>query len=313
MPTDSTTCRVCSNQTSSVTVGEGDWLSVKCPRCGKFSITGTAAEDWRDRPPSTRQIANAAGWIREHQGIQITSDYLSTLFSLSSPTVASRADKLLLYIRKRHPGIGIKIRFGENSTNPAEAIGASWSDDHDEFVYLLREYLYASKEFLALTPPNIYTITPEGHAYLDELQHSRVASNIGFCAMWFDESVKHIWTASIEPAIRDAGYDPKRIDTHEHNNRIDDEIIAMIRRSKFVVADFTGQRGGVYFESGLALGLGLQVVWTCSKEELDADKIHFDNRQYSFVTWEPDKLDDFKVRLQNRIEATLGRGPLVAS
>ena len=84
----------------------------------------------------------------------------------------------------------------------------------------------------------------------------------------------------------------------------------MIRRSKFVVADFTGQRGGVYFESAFALGLGLPVVLTCSKEELEAGKVHFDNRQFAFVTWEKGQLNDFKKRLQNRIEATIGRGAL---
>lgn len=37
----------------------------------------------------------------------------------------------------------------------------------------------------------------------------------------------------------------------EHANKIDDEIIAEIRRSAFLVADFTGQRQNVYFETGL--------------------------------------------------------------
>ena len=60
---------------------------------------------------------------------------------------------------------------------------------------------------------------------------------------------------SIETAISGAGYKPVRIDKHQHNNRIDDEIVAAIRQSRFVVADFTQQRGGVYFEAGLAMGL----------------------------------------------------------
>lgn len=64
----------------------------------------------------------------------------------------------------------------------------------------------------------------------------------------------------------------------------------------------------MYFEAGFALGLGLQVIWTCKKSELDEKKIHFDTRQYNFVTWEENKLDEFKVALQNRIEATIGRG-----
>lgn len=126
--------------------------------------------------------------------------------------------------------------------------------------------------------------------------------------MWFDDRLRPIWTSAIEPAINGAGYDAKRIDAHEHNNRIDDEIMAMIRRSRFVVADFMGNRGGVYFEAGFALGLGIPVIWTCRGSRLH--RVHFDNRQYAFVTWEPDKLEDFKTRLQNRIEATLGKGPL---
>ena len=122
--------------------------------------------------------------------------------------------------------------------------------------------------------------------------------------MWFSEEVRDLWVQGIEPAIAAAGYQPMRIDRHEHNNRIDDEIMAMIRRSKFIVADFTKERGGVYFEAGYALGLGLQVIWTCRKDALK--EIHFDNRQYNFLTWTNDSLGDFAKRLQNRIEATIG-------
>src|SRR5712672_2679134 len=39
------------------------------------------------------------------------------------------------------------------------------------------------------------------------------------------------------------------------STRFGDEIISQIRRSKFLIADFTGRRGGVYFEAGLAMGL----------------------------------------------------------
>jgi hypothetical protein len=62
----------------------------------------------------------------------------------------------------------------------------------------------------------------------------------------------------------------------EHINKIGDEIISQIRRSKFLIADFTGHRGGVYFEAGLAMGLGLLVFWTCRRDDLD--KLHFDIR-----------------------------------
>ena len=74
------------------------------------------------------------------------------------------------------------------------------------------------------------------------------------------------------------------------------------------MADFTGHRGGVYFEAGFALGLGLQVIWTVRKDALEGS--HFDTRQFNFIQWEDGKLPEFRAALQNRIEATIGRGTL---
>jgi nucleoside 2-deoxyribosyltransferase len=100
-----------------------------------------------------------------------------------------------------------------------------------------------------------------------------------------------------------------RVDKKEHANKIDDEIIAEIRRSAFLVADFTGHRGGVYFEAGFAMGLGLPVIWMCRRD--DVKNLHFDIRQYNCIDWsDPEEL---AVRLQQRIEATLGCGPLIGS
>jgi hypothetical protein len=83
-------------------------------------------------------------------------------------------------------------------------------------------------------------------------------------------------------------------------------IIAEIRRSAFLVADFTGQRQNVYFETGFAHGLGLQIIWTCRKEQIG--QLHFDIRQYNVIDWE--NKENLAQRLQRRIEAMFGRGSL---
>jgi nucleoside 2-deoxyribosyltransferase len=123
--------------------------------------------------------------------------------------------------------------------------------------------------------------------------------------MWFDIEMAPVFDKGFAPAIKGAGYEPLRIDRKEHANRVDDEIIAEIRRSAFVVADFTGHRGGVYFEAGFAMGLRLPVIWTCRKDEMAG--LHFDIRQYNCIDWESP--DDLARRLQLRIEALLGAGP----
>jgi len=54
------------------------------------------------------------------------------------------------------------------------------------------------------------------------------------------------------------------------------------------------------------MGLNIPVIWTC--EEVKLKELHFDINHYNFLTWKNDELDGFCKKLQNRIEAILGRG-----
>jgi hypothetical protein len=131
-------------------------------------------------------------------------------------------------------------------------------------------------------------------------------SGQAFVAMWFARRLYAAYSKGIKPAIVAAGYKPMIIRMKEHANKIDDEIITEIRNSTFVVADFTGQRGGVYFEAGIAMGLGVPVIWTCHKDEIE--NLHFDIRQYNCVVWTTP--DDLMKRLQRRIRHVVGEGPI---
>ena len=100
--------------------------------------------------------------------------------------------------------------------------------------------------------------------------------------MWFDRSMKDLREKGIKPGIMDAGYDPIRIDETESIEKIDDAIIAEIRRSRFIVVDFThgenGARGSVYYEAGFAHGMEIPVIFLCRKDMIS--EIHFDTRQH---------------------------------
>jgi len=91
-----------------------------------------------------------------------------------------------------------------------------------------------------------------------------------------------------------------------------DRIIALIRESKFVVADFTRNRGGVYYEAAFAAGRDIPVVHVCAADCLNAesdDAIHFDVKHLNFIPWTSDALRAFTDRLRDRILAVFGRGP----
>ena len=127
-----------------------------------------------------------------------------------------------------------------------------------------------------------------GHVRLSELETIHSPSSRAFIAMWFDGSMNDAWSDGIAAAVHHAGYDPVRIDQSEHVNKIDDEIVAEIRRARFVVADFThgdtGARGGVYYEAGFAHGLGIPVIFSCRRDKLN--EVHFDTRQYNHIVWD---------------------------
>lgn len=182
--------------------------------------------------------------------------------------------------------------------------------DDRELEWFLFDYLMPQGCLGKGTADGQITITPTGWQEFARLQQVNSESRIGFVAMSFRDEFKHVYDEGIEPGIREAGYEALRVDRTEHNNRIDDEIVATIKRSRFLVADFSVNRGGIYFEAGFARGLGIPVIWLVKKDQLS--EVHFDTRQYNFITWSEDAWEHLRARLRYRIEATIGRGPVAS-
>ena len=86
-----------------------------------------------------------------------------------------------------------------------------------------------------------------------------------------------------------------------NSTKIDDALITMLKSSKVVIADFTGQRQAVYYEAGYAMGMGIPVIWTCREDEVN--KLSFDTRQYPHILWK-DK-DDLYQQLKARLCAQI--------
>jgi hypothetical protein len=195
---------------------------------------------------------------------------------------------------------------------PGQTISLSWKDDIpvimaetlDTASFVLNEL--SGLGYLVLSGCNgcwHVTLRATGIERVRELESpsGRQSSVQVFVAMWFDEKTHGAYMDGIAPAIRDVGMTPLRIDTKETNNKICDEIVAEIRRSRFLVADFTGQRGGVYFEAGFAMGLGIPVIWTCHRDSVEG--LHFDTRQYAHIVWST--TEELRKKLTNRVVATI--------
>lgn len=163
------------------------------------------------------------------------------------------------------------------------------------------------------------SITFDGLSYNEKyLQKSKM--NQCFVAMWFNPETDDLWKKAIKPGCLDAGYNPVRIDKHQHNNNIVDEILAGIRKSRFLIADFSGQNRGVYYEAGFAKGLGKEVIQLCREDhfekKIDKDTnmpisdifMHFDNVQINTLLWVKGEEEKIMDRIQFRIESVFGHG-----
>ena len=243
---------------------------------------------------------------------KVTVDLIESAKNKSSLPVHERAERLLRYFARKSNKVGKNLVI-DNEPMSWEAMAWSESGDSQEVVFLakyLEERGWVRSVVGESYPSTIITVSVEGYSHIADLASEQDSAQC-FVAMWFGEEVDDLYHQGIKPAIEAAGYTSMRIDEKPHANRIDDEIIAEIRRSRFLVADFTqgkdGARGGVYYEAGFAHGLNLPVIFSCREDMVD--KLHFDTRQYNHILWEDENLDEFRKNLTNRIEALIGEGP----
>lgn len=308
-------------------------LYCKCTNCGDYKIKREAFEDL----PSVleRKYKNKkhliSGYLREMTELKIpietiTNDNIVNLFTNSKipSTTMEKLNKLLLHLYRNTNTLYEELLI--SIIEPYRcAIG--YAKDMRELESMLGaldelQYLKTCRRGMGNI---VCSLTLRGITRAEELDKKTIDSKQGFVAMWFSDSMLETFHKHISKAISDAGYDPFIIPMKEHNDDICDNIIAEIRKSKFLIADFTGQRGGAYFEAGFAYGLGLPVIWTCHKDWfnivvkkevevkidgeikkviIDEERFtHFDINHYNFIVWENG--EELYEKLKNRIMATI--------
>jgi len=290
---------------------------VTCPTCGKFRFDGTADLWLKALKPSEvsplykisfalRSISDRAIGKRDNSFFPVyTMEDFERIVESADPPIVDKLRMLLKYLGDTTEYPGQIVEFDASNDYPV-VCARNYQESNFYFYSLIDQKFCTYEAPYTGRSAHRFKITAAGWTELDRASKAGDDSSDAFIAMWFDKSRRPMEDA-IDRAVEESGYKPVRIDKIEHVNRIDDEIIARFRRSKFLIADFTGQRNGVYFEAGFMLGLGRPVIWVCEKAELH--DVHFDTRQYNTI----DYLDaaDLQKRLQVRIEAIMGKGPLI--
>lgn len=212
--------------------------------------------------------------------------------------VLARMDRALIYVSKNQKKASdeVQIFFADGF----KLVGAI---DAVEFGYLLQTLvernLIETRGDFANRNNGFFRLTHWGWEKVDQLSRLQPDSNQAFVAMSFDGSLLPVYQDGIKPALVSMGFHPYRADMHEHDDKIDDVILTEIQRSGLVVADFTGNNHGAYFESGYAMGLGIHVIRTCKEPEIE--RVHFDTGHYNHILWNTPV--ELRSKLEARIEA----------
>lgn len=127
-----------------------------------------------------------------------------------------------------------------------------------------------------------------------------------FVAMMFSAETDKIYEKVYKPAIQSMDYVALRIDEKQFNGSIIKEITTEITDSIAMIADLTGNRGGVYYEAGIARGLQLcnhpiKLIFTCRRDFFDNEKVHFDVSGDNILLYNDD--DDLNNKLKMRLQA----------
>jgi nucleoside 2-deoxyribosyltransferase len=297
----SAVCPICNRDVKVRDVDQS--VFVDGPQCGRFFLTLAGYSDILNMESDQRSALSCATRQASEDGRSLTipskenaKDFAE---SHSHTRVAENQMRLLREVAKRAKRPDGRATFeGNQDFTLIDCFSAA------EFSWYLTS-LEEKGLLIYVAPGPMHTgshrLSPEGWKQVQPLPRPGGIPGRCFVAMSFAPELQDAYDLGIKPAIEDAGFSPTRADLMEHNNEITDEIIAGIRDAQFVVADFTKQRSGVYYEAGFAMGLGRPVVWCCAKK--DVDQLHFDTNHKNHIVWETP--EELREKLRRRIKATI--------
>lgn len=240
-------------------------------------------------------------------GPLLTNEKLEKIIneSIVPTTPDKKIENLLTYLHSLQEFEGSAIKFPENESSQDLAKRLYFKNYREMIFYLftlLKQGLLDGRDASTKDGTSLIDIklTYEGLAKVIELYESGNQSDRCFVAMSFSKELANT-RESIKSAVHETGFKPILIDEIHYNSdvTINDALVAEIKKCKFLVADFTQHKHGVYFEAGFALGLKKPVIYLCNQE--DFSNTHFDTNHYPHIIYV--ELDELKENLKTKIEA----------
>ena len=277
-------------------VSSKDRADITCPRCGEYYYDQVAPPDLDGKYKDVRHVISGVIRSRTDRRDNSTDLRSTTVDDLIAgapvPQNASEyIDRLLLYLADRVDRPWDKLSFEKERNYPLLFMKSA--EDMNGFTRFAGRLGY-----LMEGRGGAWEFTTKGWDRVERLRQGQPRSHQAFVAMSFDATLNDAWAKGLRPGIEDSGYfKAVRSDRAEYLGKVDDWIVAQIRLSGLLVADFTGNRGGVYYEAGFAMALGIPVVFTCHQG--DMKDVHFDTNHFPHVVWSTPA--ELRTKLNDRI------------
>ncbi len=297
-------CQICKHKAKTHLYNmDKDSEAIDCSYCGKYYLMHSFETDVYQK--DEEKFYKVSSWIRMQNDEfnirpEIDDEKFKAVLNMKDKKIKEKFDLMMKYIKNT------------SSTNiDLDKIKiACWLKNDDELGIFLGKMIdmdYISGVGVEKSAANTYIIfinnaelTFDGLEYVESLDEPNINSKKVFAAFYFSDEIKEIFDTEVRKAVEECGLTYTRVSSlgTAHDMTIDDEIIAMIKSSRIIIADFTDHRNSVYFEAGYALGMQLPVIWTCKRAHFD--RLSFDTRQYPHILW--DTADDLRQQIINRIK-----------
>ena len=293
----------------------GERLFFECPRCGCYSMSGTAFATlgWRlnQRPDAGDKLSYALYRMTKREPwVLLDSELLGNMITNTElPWPQAQLENLIAWIGDSLPTVGATVEVGEHVLS---AVGAKDMSSVRVILGHAQQSGYIEGQFADFLGGGFAVqglrLTLTGWSFYEELKRGSTSSRYAFIAMQFGRpDLDAVVNDCFRPAVAATGFELKRLDDSQPAGLIDDRLRVEIRQSRFLLADLTHHNKGAYWEAGFAEGLGKPVIYLCRKDVFE-DKTqgtHFDTNHHLTVVWDPSDLSDAADKLKATIRATL--------
>ncbi len=310
MTTEEKECPFCGKWAKIIKDSDTEDTTYRDCLCGKFIISLKALEDASEYEKilkTNEEKILFSGYLRNHQTIEITSEFISEKLSeildnCKGITLSKKISDIKNYIYQKTTSFveSVPIEASKLYTffylkKPGELVSI--------LIYLQKTNIILKEDRVDISPIANVRLTIEGFSEIESTLKNHSQSKKVFIACKFDTDYQDDLVKVIKAACTSCGFEANLVSDERHNNDISHKIISDIKQSKFVIADFTDQNNGVYFEAGYAMGMSKEVIRLIKKKQIK--KLHFDTSQFSHIPWEKGEWEELKEDLINQIKTTI--------